>query len=76
MDFLKNIVNPQRTCGVIIEQLMKKQYKVQYGDNQHMKVASQNMLPVNSQGTEVNHEDTNFDTEDIIEEDTGLTHNR
>ena len=48
------------------EQVMDKQYKVRYGDNQHTKVATQNMLPVNSQVTEAN-------SEDIIEEDTGLT---
>ena len=58
---------------MVIEQVMDKQYKVRYGDNQHTKVATQNMLLVNSQGTEANPEDTNFDTEDIIEEDTGLT---
>ena len=34
-----------------------------------MKVATQNMLL----GTEVSPEDTNFDTEDIIEENKGLT---
>ena len=38
-----------------------------------MKVATQNMLLVNSQVTEANPEDTNVDTEDMIEEDTGLT---
>ena len=73
MDFFKGHGKPTRTHGVIIEQVMEKQYKVRYVDNQHTKVATQNMLPVNSQGTEVNPEDTNFDTEDIIEEDTGLT---
>ena len=52
---------------------MDKQYKVRYGDNQHTKVATQNMVPVNSQVTEANPEDMNVDTEDIIEEDTGLT---
>ena len=31
------------------------------------------MVPVNSQVTEANPEDMNVDTEDIIEEDTGLT---
>ena len=71
VDF-KKTVNPQRTCGVIIEQVMEKQYKVRYRDNQHTKVATKNMLPVTSQGTEVNPEDTNFDTEDTSEEDTGL----
>ena len=54
VDFFKNMVNPQRTCGMIIEQVMDKQYKVRYGDNQHTKVATQNMLLVNSQGTEAN----------------------
>ena len=44
-----------------------------YRDNQHKKVATQNILPVNSQVTEAHPEDTNVDTEDIIEEDTGLT---
>ena len=74
VDFFKN--KRQRTCGVIIEQVTKKQYKVQYRDNQHAKVATQNMLLVISQETEVNPEDTNIDIEDIIEdieEDTGLT---
>ena len=52
---------------------MDKQYKVRYGDNQHTKVATQNMLPVNSQVIEAKPEDINVDTEDIIEEDTGLT---
>ena len=60
--FFKNMVNPQRTHGVIIEKVMDKQYKVRYRDNQHTKVAIHNMLPVNSQGTEANPEDTNFDT--------------
>ena len=51
---------------------MDKQYKVGYGDNQHTKVATQNILLVNSQVKEANPEDINVDTEDIIEEDTGL----
>ena len=28
VDIFKNMVNPQRTRGVIIEQVMEKQYKV------------------------------------------------
>ena len=67
------MVNPQRTPGVVIEQVMDKQYKVRYGDNQHTKVATQNMVPVNSQVKEANSENINMDNEDIIEEDTGLT---
>ena len=59
MDFSKNTVNPQRTV----------QYKVRYGDDQHTKVTTKNMVPVISQVTE----DMDMDTEDIIEEDTGLT---
>ena len=76
VNFFKNTVNPQRTCGVIIEQVMEKQYKVWSRDNQHTKVATQNMLPVISQDTEVNPEDINIGIEVIIEdieEDTGLT---
>ena len=52
---------------------MDKQYKVRYGDNQHTKVATKNMVLVISQVTEANPEDMNMDTEDMIEEDTGLT---
>ena len=73
VDFFKNTENPQRTCGVIKEQVMEKQYKVRYGANQHTNVATRNMLLVISQDTEVNPEDTNIGIEDIIEEDTGLT---
>ena len=72
MDFFKNMVNPQRTCGVIIEQVKQKQYKVRYGDNQHTKVTTHNMVPVVSPDTEDNPEDINVDIEDI-EEDTDLT---
>ena len=57
---------------MIIEQATEKQYKVQYGDNQHTKVATQNMLLVISQDTEVNPEDISIGIEDI-EENTGLT---
>ena len=52
--FFKNMLNPQRTPRVVIEQVMDKQYKVRYGDNQYTKVATQNMVPVNSQVTEAN----------------------
>ena len=52
---------------------MDRQYKVRYGDDQHTKVATQNMVPVISKVTEANPVDINMDTEDIIEEDTGLT---
>ena len=52
---------------------MDRQYKVRYGDDQHTKVATQNMVPVIEQVTEVNPVEMSMDTEDIIEEDTGLT---
>ena len=39
VDFFKNTVNPQRTRGVVVEQVMDRQYKVRYGDDQHTKVA-------------------------------------
>ena len=42
-DFFKNTVNPQRTRGVTVEQVMDRQYKVRYGDDQHTKVATQKM---------------------------------
>ena len=45
VDFFKNMVNPQRTCGVIVEKVMHKQYKVSYGDNQYTKVTTSNMVP-------------------------------
>ena len=67
MDFFKNTVNPQRTRGVVV---MDRQYKVRYRDDQHTKVATKNMVPVISQ---VNPVDMDMDTENIIEEDTGLT---
>ena len=73
VDFLKNTVNPQRTPGVVVEQVMDRQYKVRYGDDQHTKVATQNMVPVISQVTEANPVNMHMDTEDIIEKDTGLT---
>ena len=37
VDF-ENTLNPQRTCGVIVEQMMTKQYRVRYGNNQYTKV--------------------------------------
>ena len=40
--FFKNMVNSQRTCGVIVEQVMGKQYRIGYGDNQHTKVTTNN----------------------------------
>ena len=67
MDFFKNTVNPQRTRGVVV---MDRQYKVRYRDDQHTKVATKNMVPVISQ---VNPVDMDMDTENKIEEDTGLT---
>ena len=72
VDFFKNTVNPQRACGVIIEQVTKKQYKVRYRDNQQTKVATNNMVPVITPNTVDKTENINIDTEDI-EEDTGLT---
>ena len=73
MDFFKNMVNPQRTRGVVIEQIMDRQYKIRYGDDQHTKVATKNMVPVIEQATEANPVEATIDTEDVIEEDTGLT---
>ena len=72
VDFFKNTVNPQRTCGVIVEQVMAKKYRVRYGDNQHTKMTTNNMVPVNTPNPEANPEDINITIEDI-EEDAGLT---
>jgi hypothetical protein len=58
---------------VVIEQVLDKQYRIRYGDDQHIKVATKNMVPVMEQGTEANPVEVTVDTEDIIEEDTGLT---
>ena len=46
--------------------------KVRYGDNQHTKVTTSNMVPANTPDPEDNPEDINVTIEDI-EEDTGLT---
>ena len=73
VDFFKNTVNPQRTRGVVIEQIMDRQYKIRYGDDQHTKVATKNMVPVIEQVTEANPVETTVDADDVIEEDTGLT---
>ena len=73
VDIFKNTVNPQRTRGVVIEQIMDRQYKIRYGDDQHTKVATKNMVPVIEQATEANPVEATIDTEDVIEEDTGLT---
>ena len=73
VDFFKNTVNPQRTCGVVIEQVLDKQNRIRYGDDQHIKVATKSMVPVMDQGTEANPVEVTVDTEDIIEEDTGST---
>ena len=35
VNFFANTVNPQRTCGVIVEQMIGKQYRVRYRDNQY-----------------------------------------
>ena len=51
---------------------MGKQYRVRYGDNQHTKVTTNNMVPVNTPNLEANPEDMNITKEDI-EEDKGLT---
>ena len=59
VDIFKNTVNPQRTCGVIIQQVTQKQCKVRYGDNQHSKVTTYNMVPVVMLDTEDNPEDIN-----------------
>ena len=72
MDFFENTVNPQRTCGIIVEQMMTKQYIVKYGNNQYTKVNTVNMVLANSAILEVDPEDDDLNI-DEIEEDTGLT---
>ena len=67
-----NTVNPQRTCGVIVEQMMTKQYRVRYENNQYTKVNTVNMVPANSASLEVDPEDSDL-TIGEIEKDTGLT---
>ena len=62
---------PQRTHGVIVEQMLKKQNRVRYGNNQYTKVNTVNMVPANSTGLEVDPEDDDL-TIGEIEEDTGL----
>ena len=49
---------------------MDRQYKIRYGDDQHTKVATKNMVPVIEQTNPV---ETIVDADDVIEEDTGLT---
>ena len=53
VDFFENTVNPQRKGGVIVEQMMKKQYRARYGNNQYTKVNTVNMVPANSVGLKV-----------------------
>lgn len=71
MDFFENTVNPQRTSGVKVEQMMEKQYRVRYGDNQYTNVNTVNMVPANSANLETNPENDDI-TIDAIEEDTGV----
>ena len=52
---------------------MDRQYKIRYGDDQHTKVAPKNMVPVIEQVAVANPVEVTIDTEDTIEEDTGLT---
>jgi hypothetical protein len=47
VDFFENMVNPQRTCGVIVEQMIGTQYRVRYGDNQYNKVNTVSMVLAN-----------------------------
>ena len=47
MDFFETTVNPQRTHGVIVEQMMTKQNRVRYDNNQYTKVNTVNMVPAN-----------------------------
>ena len=47
VDFFENTENPQRTHGVIVEQIMGKQYRVRYGDNQYNKVNTVSMVLAN-----------------------------
>ena len=58
---------------MVIEQILDKQYRIRYGDDPHIKVATKNMVPAMEQGTEANPVEVTVDTEDTIEEDTGLT---
>ena len=71
MDFFENTVNPQRTSGVKVEQMMEKQYRVRYGDNQYTNVNTVNMVPANSANLETNPENDDIII-DAIEEDTGV----
>ena len=71
MDFFENTVNPQRTSGVKVEQMMEKQYRVRYGDNQYTNVNTVNMVPANSANLETNPENDDI-TIDAIEEETGV----
>ena len=57
---------------MVIEQVLDKQYRIRYGDDQHIKVATKNMVPVMEQGAEVNPVEVTVDTEDTIEEDTTI----
>ena len=70
VNFLKNMVNPHGRCGIIVEQMMKEQYRVRHGNSQYTKVNTVNMVPVNTADPEANPEDINITIEDK-EEDTG-----
>ena len=60
-----NTVNPQRTCGVIVEQMMTKHYRVRYENNQYTKVNTVNMVPANSASLEVNPGDDDLTISEI-----------
>ena len=51
--FFENTVNTQRTCGVVVEQMIAKQYRVRYGNNQYTKVSTVNMVLANSASLKV-----------------------
>ena len=51
---LKNTVNSQRTHVVIVEQVMGKQYRVRYGNNQQTKVTTNNMVSFKTPEAEAN----------------------
>ena len=57
VDFFENTVNPQRTCGIIVEKMRTKQCRVRYGNNQYTKVNTVNRVPLNSASLMVIPED-------------------
>ena len=63
VDFFKNMENPQRTRGVVVEQVMDRQYrqyKVRYGDDQHTKVATQTWSRSLNRSQRYHHRSTRY----------------